>query len=104
MSEAYNKVMAGINDARAYLEGERNGFTVHEIEVPEPDVVMIRSKTGLSQTAFADSIDISLDTLKNWELGRQRPKGPARILLALIEKQPSIIQEKLGRRVVRLRK
>lgn len=97
MSEAFNKVMAGLNDAHAYLRGDHSGSAVHEIEVSDPDVVTIRGKTGLSQTAFAKSIDVSLDTLKNWELGRQRPEGPARILLALIEKQPSIIQEKPGR-------
>ena len=97
MSEAFDKVMSGLKDARVYLEGGRNGFTVHEIEMSEPDVVTIRGKTGLSQTAFAKSIDVSIDTLKNWELRHQRPEGPARILLALIEKQPSIIQEKLGR-------
>ena len=97
MSEAFDKVMTGLEDTRVYLEGGRNGFAVHGIEVSDPDVVTIRGKTGLSQTAFAKSIDVSLDTLKNWELGRQRPEGPARILLALIEKQPSIIQEKPGR-------
>ena len=48
MSKAYDKVVAGLGDARGYLKGERDGFAVHEIEVPEPDVVAIRGKTGLS--------------------------------------------------------
>ena len=57
----------------------------------------IRSKTGLSQPAFARSIVIPLGTLKNWEQGRRRPEGPARVLLALIDKRPAIVQEELGR-------
>ena len=97
MSKAYNKVMAGLGDARSYLNGERDSFAVHEIEVPEPDIVAIRSKTGLSQPVFAKSIGVPLGTLKNWEQGRRRPQGPARVLLALIEKRPSIVQEELGR-------
>ena len=97
MSKAYDKVMAGLGDARGYLNGERDGFAVHEIEVPEPDVVAIRGKTGLSQSAFAKSIGVPLGTLKNWEQGRRRPEGSARVLLALIEKRPSIVQEELGR-------
>ena len=97
MSKAYDKVMAGLGDARGYLKGERDGFAVHEIEVPEPDVVAIRGKTGLSQPAFAKSIGVPLGTLKNWEQKRRRPEGSARVLLALIEKRPSIVQEELGR-------
>ena len=97
MSNAYDKVMAGLGDARGYLKGERDGFAVHEIEVPEPDVVAIRDKTGLSQPAFAKSIGVPLSTLKNWEQKRRRPEGSARVLLALIEKRPSLVQEELGR-------
>ena len=96
MSKAYNKVMAGLEDARSYLNGERDSFAVHEIKVPEPDIVAIRSKTGLSQSVFAKSIGVPLGTLKNWEQGRRRPEGPARVLLALIEKRPWIVQEELG--------
>ena len=97
MSEAFDKIMAGLEEARTFLDGDRDGFAVHEVEVPEPDVVAIRGKTGLSQPAFARSIGVPLGTLKNWEQGRRRPGGPARVLLALIEKRPWIVQAELGR-------
>ena len=97
MSRAFDKVMVGLEDARTYLDGGRDGFAVHEVEVPEPDVVAIRGRTGLSQPAFAKSIGVPLGTLKNWEQGRRRPRGPARVLLALIEKRPWIVQAELGR-------
>ena len=97
MSKALEKIRAGLDDARAYLEGDRDGFAAHEVEVPEPDVAAIRGRAGLSQPAFARSIGVPLGTLKNWEQGRRRPRGPARVLLALIEKRPGIVQEELGR-------
>ena len=97
MSKAFDKVMAGLEDARDYLHGTRHDFTVHEVKVPDPDVVVMRGRTGLSQSAFARSIGVPLGTLKNREQGRRRPEGPARILLALIAKQPSIVQEELVR-------
>ena len=97
MTKPFDGIAAGLDDARAYLDGERAGFAVHAIEVPNPDVVAIRNKTGLSQPAFARSIGIPLGTLKNWEQGRRRPEGPARVLLALIDKRPSSVQEELGR-------
>ena len=78
MSKAYDKVMAGLEDARARRAA-------------------IRGRTGLSQPAFARSIGVPLVTLKNWEQGRRRPEGSARVILALIEKSPSIVQEELGR-------
>ena len=97
MSKAFEKVMAGLEDAQTFLEGGRDGFAVQEVEVPEPDVAAIRGRTGLSQPAFARSIGVPLGTLKNWEQGRRRPRGPARVLLALIEKRPGIVQAELAR-------
>ena len=70
---------------------------MHDIEAPEPDVVTIRGKTGLSQPASAKSIGVPLGPLKNWEQGKRRPEGSAHVLLALIEKYPSIVQDELGR-------
>ena len=97
MTKAFDKIMAGLDDARAYRKADRIGSVVHEIEVADPDVVAIRASTGLSQPAFARSIGIPLGTLKNWEQGRRRPEGPARVLLALIARRPSIVQEELAR-------
>ena len=96
MSKAFNKIMAGLEDAQAYLQGARDGYEVRDITVSEPDVTSIRNRTGLSQPAFARSIGVPLGTLKNWEQGRRRPEGPTRVLLALIDKRPSIVQKKLG--------
>ena len=96
MTEAFDKIMAGLGDARGYLDGRRAGFGVHQVDVPNPDVAAIRNRTGMSQPAFARSIGIPLGTLKNWEQGRRRPDGPARVLLALIDKRPTIVQEELG--------
>ncbi|WP_419856214.1 helix-turn-helix domain-containing protein [Candidatus Poriferisodalis sp.] len=96
MKSAFDKIKAGLRDAEAYLDGERSGFVTHEVVVAEPDVRAIRARTGLSQDAFARSIGVAPSTLRNWEQGRRRPQGPARVLLALLDQQPGIIQERLG--------
>ena len=88
MSKAYEKVMAGSRMPEATWAENETGSRCIDIEVPEPDVVAIRGKTGLSQPAFAKSIGVPLGTLKIWEQGRRRPEGSARVLLALIEKTP----------------
>jgi putative transcriptional regulator len=61
------------------------------------DVAAIRKKTGLSQGAFALRIGVPVGTIRNWEQGRRAPQGPARILLALLDRNPRIVEEILGR-------
>ena len=70
------------------------GLRVH---VPrEVDVAAIRKATDLSQDVFASRIGVAVGTLRNWEQGRRRPEGPARVLLALLERNPRLVEETLG--------
>ncbi len=99
MTKAYESIKRGLEEALAYAKGEDvPGIRVHRIAVKTPDVAAIRKKAGLSQTQFARSIGVPLGTLQGWEQGRRRPVGPARVLLALIEKRPGIVREELGTR------
>jgi putative transcriptional regulator len=61
------------------------------------DVTAIRNKTGLSQAAFARRIGVHVGTIRKWEQGRRSPQGPARILLALLDRNPRIVEETLTR-------
>jgi putative transcriptional regulator len=62
----------------------------------EIDVAAIRRKTGLSQPAFASRIGVPVATLRNWEQGHRSPQGPARVLLALLDRNPKIVEETLA--------
>jgi putative transcriptional regulator len=48
----------------------------------------IRSRTGLTQTAFAARIGVPVETVRNWEQGKRSPRGPARALLKVLEEAP----------------
>ena len=93
---ATDSMMRGLGEALAYTEGRAEGARVHEVEVPDVDVARIRARTGLSQAQFARSIGVARGTLLNWEQGRRRPTGPAQVLLALIERRPSVVGELLS--------
>lgn len=95
MTKAYDSVMEGLHEALAFAEGKNSKAVVHTIEVPTVDVAAIRKKTGLSQPDFAKSIGVAKGTLLNWEQGRRQPTGPARILLAMIARKPSLVSELL---------
>ena len=95
-SKAFRQIEQGLKEAIAYARGEDIGAVVHHIEVPTPDVKAIRASTGLSQADFARSIGVKKATLLNWEQERRVPDGPARVLLALIAKEPGIVQRLLS--------
>ncbi len=40
--------------------------------------------------------DLSKGTLRNWEQGRRRPRGPAKALLRVFEKDPKAVVRGLG--------
>ena len=59
------------------------------------DVAALRNFIGLTQTEFAQAIEISVHTLRNWEQGRRKPEGPALALLRIAARHPRIIRENL---------
>jgi putative transcriptional regulator len=48
----------------------------------------VRRRLGFSQTEFAERIDVSLDTIRNWEQGKRSPTGAAKALLKVLDKAP----------------
>ena len=58
------------------------------------DIIALRKFVGLTQEGFADALQISVHTLRNWEQGRRSPEGPALALLRIAARHPRIIREK----------
>ena len=98
MSEFFESLERSMQQALTFANGGEGARIVREVEVPDPEVPAIRARTGLSQAEFARSIGVKKATLLNWEQGRRKPDGPARVLLALIAREPGIVQRVLGRR------
>lgn len=48
----------------------------------------VRKRLGLSQTEFSQRIDVSLDTIRNWEQGKWQPTGAAKTLLKILDRAP----------------
>lgn len=89
MSNAFTEIMAGLDDAINHAKGEPSKVIVHK---PKPlDVKGIRQKTGMSQQKFCATFGISLGTLRHWEQGLRNPRGPARVLLQVMDKNPAAV-------------
>ena len=79
MSDAFESIMRGANEA---LEHSKGSKTEVRVFVPsEVDVKSIRTSTGLSQPRFASTVGISVKTLRHWEQGDRKPQGAALVLL-----------------------
>jgi len=63
---------------------------------PGEFVRQVRARCGLTQAAFAERIEVPIETVRNWEQGKRSPRGPARALLKLIDSAPEAVFAALG--------
>jgi len=64
--------------------------------VTTPDQILVRlarEKSGLTQVAFAESIETPVATLRDWEQGRFAPPGGVLCLFRLVIKHPELFNE-----------
>ena len=85
----FNELLASTKEAKAILSKKTAPSRIFYIE--EPNAKEIRSKFDLTQNEFAKLLNISVATLRNWEQGRRRPEGPARVLLNVANTHPNIL-------------
>ncbi|MBO1020929.1 hypothetical protein IPV08_13215 [Methylobacterium sp. SD274] len=74
------------------------GIEAVELRIPDVSPKEIRTRMNLSQADFATAFGFELDTVQNWDQGRNRPDASARILLAIIARHPSIVEAVLAER------
>lgn len=89
MGKAFTDIAEGLADAIGHARGEASGVVEHRPE--SLDVKAIREKTGMSQQRFCAAFGISIGTLRHWEQGLRAPRGPARVLLKVVENDPEAV-------------
>jgi DNA-binding transcriptional regulator YiaG len=68
------------------------GILARAITLPAADVKRIRERFGLSQAEFAIRFGFEIDTVQNWEQGRNRPDQAMQLLLKIIEAYPEDVE------------
>ncbi len=92
------RLMARLSEALAHARGELV-LPSYTVTVPEHvDVAKLRRRLGLSQAAFACTFGFDVTALHAWEQGRRRPDRAARVLLAVIAKEPQALLRALADR------
>lgn len=96
MNKTGHDVMNGAALGEMLLDSVRQmkaGEVARSQQFDQNDVVVARTNAGLSQSAFAKVLGISVRTLQEWEQGRRRPSGAARTLIGIAARHPQVIVE-----------
>jgi putative transcriptional regulator len=90
--------MTGVELGNELLKSVREmkaGKAARATKIATNEVAAARMKTGLSQTEFAQALQISARTLQEWEQGRREPSGAAKALIQIAFRHPEVIREGL---------
>ena len=84
--EAFEELLQSISQAGEIRKGLRKPS--RRFAYPPARIQTIRNRWNVSQRQFATMIGVSANTLENWEQGRRSPRGPAKALLRIVEREP----------------
>lgn len=89
MGNAFTEISEGLKDAANHAQAKKSGVVEHAPEAL--NVRNIRQKTGMSQERFCATFGISIGTLRHWEQGLRSPRGAARVLLKVVDRDPKAV-------------
>lgn len=88
-------IIEGLENALRHAKGKKSEARTSVVEIPTIDVRGLRLRLGLTQIEFAATYGFSVGAVRNWEQGTRRPERAARLLLAVIERNPEVVQQTL---------
>jgi len=97
--ELFQELLESVRQGAAIMKGTRKPS--RSFQFPETEVRALRVRFGLSQDKFANLVGISVGTLRNWEQGRRKPEGPARVLLKVASRHPEALLDIAGEQVTK---
>lgn len=94
MSSAFEEIQEGLQAAIEHAKGNNSKVILHKPHTV--NVKKIRTKMEMTQQQFCAMFGIALGTLRHWEQGDRSPKGPALVLLNVVEKNPQAVMAALA--------
>ena len=85
----FERLLSSAKEAKDIIDGKVEPSRKFIFEEPNPK--NIRAKLSLTQEKFAELMNISVHTLRNWEQGRRSPEGPAKVLLNIVNNYPEML-------------
>lgn len=96
LSETSSGNVAGILDAKKFDETTEQELLL-QVAADHQEAMQdsarharrIRKRLGLSQFELSQKIEVSVETIRNWEQGKRMPTGAAKALLKVLDKAPA---------------
>ena len=103
------QILDGLREAIAFERGELKGVRVDRIPStarhvsasaapslkPDQIIDLRKNRMGVSQAVFAHALNVSPETVRAWEQGKNTPGGPALRLLEIAEEQPELVLKRV---------
>jgi len=88
---AIHETISGLHDAGIVSKRTMKAFDVECLTPVRPlsarQIKKLREKEHVSQAVFATHLNVSVNTISQWERGEKTPSGPALKLLNLVVKK-----------------
>lgn len=91
MTDAELEAWESTRNLEAELIESVRQMTEGKTSVAYSPVIAARKASGFSQAQFAVLLGVSVRTLQGWEQGRRQPRGAAKTLIAIAQKNPEIL-------------
>lgn len=94
-SKLKDSILDSLNEVLEDVKGT-NKLNGRLAAIEDINVHDIREKYHLTQMEFSKLFGFSLRTLQQWEQGRRKPQGSARVLLKVIDYAPDVVNKALN--------
>jgi putative transcriptional regulator len=91
----FKELNTNLKEAVKVAKGTSAPKSVYVVLSPA-EIKAIRASVKMSQTVFARSFQLSLDTIKGWEQGKRKPDAAAANYLRMIQADPEHVQRTLA--------
>ncbi len=87
---------SGLKSSFTKREINALGIEIKEVLITPIEIKKIRKKTHLSQTVFAELLNVSPSSVRQWEQGKRVPTGATKVLLELLDQSPHLLDYRIA--------
>ncbi len=94
-STVQDLINSGIEVSFTKKELNSLGVKIPNVEFEPEKISALRKQMNLSQSVFAEILNVSPSSIRQWEQGKRTPSGSTKVLLELLEKSPHLLDYRL---------
>ena len=92
---------SGVKTSFTVKELKKLGVTFSDVSITPGKIKKIRKESNCSQSVFAQLLNVSISSVRQWEQGSRQPTGSAKVLLELMEKEPHILDYRIKQEITK---